>query len=77
MIEYKKSPDYFSSWEMGECTDKNIIFLNLRGNTDKRYSHFHISKQDVKLLISDLQTLLSNKDERIQLKIKYNTDITN
>lgn len=75
MLEYKKSPRHFSSWEMGECNDHKTIYLNLRGMSDKRYAHFHIQKEDVKILINDLQKLIDNQDERLQLKLKYNLDV--
>ena len=74
MANYKKDPAYFSSWEAGECTDKNTIFLNLRGNSDKRFSHFHMSKEDTQILINDLQMLLDNKEERRFLRAEYNID---
>lgn len=51
-------------WEMGQCIDEDIIFLSLKGRIDSRYSHFHLAKSDVKLLIRDLQTLLSNQDNK-------------
>lgn len=61
-----------SVWEMGECTDKSIIYLNLKGMNDSRYSHFHITKSDVEMLISDLQTLLDNNNDRLHLKLTKN-----
>ena len=65
-----KEVDKSSYWEMGNCTDHNIIFLNLKGMMDSRYSHFHILKSDVEMLINDLQKLLDNNDDRIDLRIK-------
>lgn len=57
-----------SMWETGECTDKSVIYLNLKGMGDSRFAHFHITKSDVEMLINDLQTLINNKDERLHLK---------
>lgn len=58
-----------AEWEAGNCTNPDVIYLNLKGRMDGRFSHFHIMKEDVKLLIKDLQTLVDNEDERVKLKI--------
>lgn len=62
---YKKS-----TWEMGNCTDKNIIFLNIKGMGDSRFSHLHITKSDIKLLINDLQMLLDNNNDILNYTLK-------
>lgn len=63
--DYKKSV-----WETGNCTDKNVIFLNIKGMGDTRYSHLHITKPDLKMLITDLQTLIDNDNENLNYTIK-------
>lgn len=62
---YKKS-----TWEMGNCTDKSIIFLNIKGMGDSRFSHLHITKSDIKLLMNDLQILLDNDTNNLNYTIK-------
>ena len=59
-----------SVWETGNCTDKNVIFLNIKGMGDTRFSHLHITKSDVQMLITDLQTLIDNDDEKLNYTIK-------
>lgn len=61
---------YKSTWEMGNCSDKNVIFLNMKGMADSRFSHFHITKDDVKLLIKDLEMLINNEDEHLNYTIR-------
>lgn len=63
--KYKKSV-----WETGNCTDKNVIFLNIKGMGDTRFSHLHITKSDVQMLITDLQTLIDNDNENLNYTIK-------
>lgn len=52
-----------AKWEMGQCTDDSVIYLLLKGRGDKRYAHFHISKEDAKQLYNDLlQVTLLGED---------------
>lgn len=62
---YKKS-----IWEMGNCTDKNVIYLNIKGMGDTRFSHLHITKSDIEMLIKDLQMLLDNNIDNVNYTIK-------
>lgn len=64
---------YSSSYEMGMCTDKNIIYLNIRGILDKNFSHLHLTDTDVKKLIEDLQLIERLKEKGVtKFKIDYN-----
>lgn len=63
--EYKKS-----KWEVGNCTDNDIIYLNIKGMGDTRFTHLHLTKSDVEMLIDDLQTLINNDDENLKYTIK-------
>lgn len=64
---------YSSSYEMGMCTDKNIIYLNIKGILDKNFSHLHLTDTDVKKLIEDLQLIENLKAKGItKFKIDYN-----
>lgn len=68
-MENKK--DYYkSTWEIGNCTEKNIIYFNLKGMADSRFSHFHITKDDIKLLIQDLEMIINNNDENLNYTIR-------
>ena len=55
-----------AKWEMGQCTDKDIMYLWLKGRNDKRYSHFHISKEDAKQLYNDLLRVAINGDDNVK-----------
>ena len=37
---------------------------------DTRFSHLHITKSDVQMLITDLQTLIDNDNENLNYTIK-------
>ena len=65
--------NYTSSYEMGMCTDKNIIYLNIKGILDKNFSHLHLTDTDVKKLIEDLQLIEKLKAKGVtSFKIDYN-----
>ena len=55
--------NYSSEYEIGMCNDKNIIYLNIKGMLDKKFSHLHLTDTDVKKLIEDLQLI-----ERLKAK---------
>lgn len=63
-----------SEWEVGNCNDKDVLFLNLKGNNDMRYSRFHIDIKDVELLIEDLSNVIMKSyfedDTKIRLTRK-------
>lgn len=64
-----------SSYEMGMCTDKNIIYLNIKGILDKRFAHLHLTDADVKKLIEDLQLLEKLKSKGVTaFTIDYNME---
>ena len=49
-----------SEWEMGNCTDNNYLFLNLKGNNDTRFSRFHLNITDAQKLVNDLDYIILN-----------------
>ena len=52
-----------AKWEMGQCTDKRVMYFLLKGKGDKRYSHFHISKEEAIQISNDLlQAAVNDKD---------------
>lgn len=64
---------YSSRYEMGMCTDKNIIYLNIKGILDKNFSHLHLTDIDVKKLIEDLQLIEKLKEKGVtEFRIDYN-----
>jgi len=67
--------DFRSSWEMGRCTDDNIIYFNVRGMMDTNFSHKHMTIEDVRALRDDLDKLINLKGKNIKsYKIKYNME---
>lgn len=61
--------DEKAKWEMGNCTDPKIIYLSLKGRYDTNYRHFHLSKEEAKMLINDLQTIVDDESGNIKYKI--------
>ena len=52
-----------AKWEMGQCTNNDIIYFLLKERNSKRYSHFHISKEEAKQISNDLlQASVNNRD---------------
>lgn len=49
-----------AEWEMGNCTDDETIYLNLKGESDMRFSRFHLSIEDAQKLSNDIQTICMN-----------------
>ena len=59
-----------SEWEIGNCNDEDIIFLNLKGNEDRKFSRFHLNIKDVSKLINDLNlTIMRSYYEKQSFKI--------
>ena len=55
--------------------DPNIIFLNLKGKNDIRFSHFHLNDEDAAQLYKDLELLLNLKKKEVEeFRIDYNTE---
>lgn len=62
-------------YEMGTTNDPNIIFLNLKGKNDIRFSHFHLNDEDAAQLYKDLELLLNLKKKEVEeFRIDYNTE---
>lgn len=60
-------------YEMGTTSDENIIYFNMKGENDKKFSHFHLSIKDTEQLHKDLELLLKLKDKGSkQFNIYYN-----
>lgn len=62
-------------YEMGTTNDKGVIFLNLKGNSDYRFSHFHLNDEDAAQLYKDLELLLKLKKKDVEtFRINYNIE---
>ena len=62
-------------YEIGTTNDKNVIFLNLKGKNDIRFSHFHLDDKDAIELYKSLDLLLDLKAKNIkEFKIDYNIE---
>ena len=60
-------------YEMGTTIDTGVIYLNLKGNNDCRFSHFHIKDEEAAQLYKDLELLLNLKKKGIdKFDIEYN-----
>ena len=60
-------------YEMGTTNDENVIFLNLKGKNDIRFSHFHLDDKDAIELYKSLELLLNLKAKDVkEFKIDYN-----
>jgi len=60
-------------YEMGTTSEEDIIYFNMKGEYDKRFSHFHLHKKDAEQLYKDLELLLKLKDKGAkQFNIYYN-----
>lgn len=60
-------------YEMGTTSDEDIIYFNMKGNNDKRFSHFHINNEEAIQLHKDLELLIKLKDKGAkQFNIYYN-----
>ena len=67
--------NYSSKYELGMCTDENIVYLNIKGILDKNFSHLHLTDTDVKQLIKDLQLIEKLKEKGVtSFKINYNNN---
>ena len=52
-----------AKWEMGQCVDEDIMYFLLKERHSKRFSHFHISKEEAKQIANDLlQVAVNGKD---------------
>lgn len=49
-----------AEWEMGNSSDEDVIYLNLKGKFDMRFSRFHLCLYDAQLLANDIYTLIMN-----------------
>jgi len=62
-------------YEMGTTIDEGVIFLNLKGNNDCRFSHFHINDEEAAQLYKDLELLLNIKKKgNNNFNISYNME---
>lgn len=71
IINYKEFIRYMinyngAKWEMGQCTDKEVIYFLLKGRNDKRYAHFHISKKEARMIANDLLQASVNDVDNIR-----------
>lgn len=55
-----------AKWEIGQCTDKEVIYFLLKGRNDKRYAHFHISKKEARMIANDLLQASVNDVDNIR-----------
>lgn len=61
MIDYNGA-----KWEMGQCIDDNVMYFLLKGRNDKRYSHYHISKEEAKMIANDLLKVAVNGEDKLK-----------
>lgn len=49
-----------AEWEIGNCTDDEMLYLNLKSEADMRFSRFHLNINDAQKLANDIQTICMN-----------------
>lgn len=59
-----------SEWEIGNCNNKDVLFLNLKGNSDLRFARFHIDIKDAELLTEDLSNVIMKSYFEDESKIR-------
>lgn len=57
-----------AEWETCTTNSPEIIYLGFKPMYGTRYNHYHITREDVRNLIKDLETILDSKEK---LKIEH------
>ena len=57
-----------AEWETSTTNSPNTIYLGFKPMYGIRYNHYHISREDARNLIKDLEKILDSKEK---LKIEH------